>query len=89
MSILEVIIVGITILVGTRIILRILFGDDIVKEYWKNRGYKAGYDDGHMNTRMYFSIYKELPSTNWTARQVGKHLNTREKLLAATQERDE
>ena len=89
MSILEIIIVGITVLVGTRIILQVLLGDKIVNEHWLNQGYKSGYYDGQMNIRMYFSIYNKLPSTDWVAHQLGKQLNTREKLLAATQGSDE
>jgi len=86
MNILEIILTGILILVGTSIVFRVLFKDSITKPYWTQQGYKSGYEDSQTNIRMYFSIYEKLPSTIWVVKQSGNTINTREKLLEATQE---
>jgi len=73
-------------LVGTSIVFRVLFKDSITKPYWTQQGYKSGYEDSQTNIRMYFSIYEKLPSTTWVGKQSGTQINTRAKLMAATQE---
>ena len=82
----EYILIGIGILVGINIILRLIYGDTITGKYWRQKGYNRGYNDGSVNTRMYMGIYNELPTTRWVQLQMGKTLDTREKLLKASQE---
>ena len=82
----EYILIGIGILVGSNIILRLIYGDTVTGKYWRQKGYNRGYEDGSMNTRMYMGVYHELPTTHWVKNQKGKLLDTRDKILEASQE---
>ena len=42
----EIIIIGICILVGTHIILRLMFGETVTAKHYRRRGYEKGYRDG-------------------------------------------
>ena len=45
----EIIIIGICILVGTHIILRLLFGETVTAKHYRRKGYEKGYRDGLAN----------------------------------------
>ena len=79
----EIIIIGIAILVGTNIILRLIYGDTITGKYWRKKGYDKGYRDGSTNVKMYYTMKKTLPSVSWINSQSGNHLNSRPKIDAA------
>ena len=85
----DYILIGIAILVGSYIVLRLLYGETITGKYWKEKGYNRGYKDGSLNTRMYMGIYNELPTTHWVTQQMWKTLDTREKLLDASKETEQ
>jgi len=76
----EYIFIGIAILVGSRIVLQLIYGDTVTGKYHRRRGYKKGYRDGSTNVKMYFTMKKTLPSVNWIDSQSGKHLNSRSKI---------
>ena len=82
----EIIFIGICILVGTNIILRLIYGDTVTGKYWRKRGYDKGYRDGSTNVKMYFTMKHVLPSVNWIKAQSGKHLDSRPKIDAALEE---
>lgn len=44
-------------------------------------GYHCGYKDGAINAKMYFSVAREIPTTDWLDSHKGKRLDTREKIL--------
>ena len=79
----EIIIIGIAILVGSNIVLRLIYGDKATGKYWRKRGYDKGYRDGSTNVKMYYTMKKTLPSVSWLNFQSGNHLNSRPKIDAA------
>ena len=84
----EIIFIGITILVGANIVLRLIYGDTVTGKYWRKKGYDKGYRDGATNVKMYHAIKKTLPSINWINAQSGKHLNSRPKIDEALKEEE-
>jgi len=84
----EIIFIGICILVGTHIILRLMFGETVTAKHYRKRGYEKGYRDGSTNVKMYFSIKKTLPNAHWIASQSGNHLDSRLKIDAALKEEE-
>ena len=76
----EIIFIGICILVGSNVVLRLIYGETITGKYWRKKGYEKGYRDGTTNVKMYFSLKQTLPSTHWLKTHSGTWINTREKL---------
>ena len=84
----EIIFIGICILVGTHIILRLMFGETVTAKHYRRAGYAKGYRDGSTNVKMYFTMKKTLPSTGWINSQSGNYLNSRPKIDAALKEEE-
>jgi hypothetical protein len=78
----EIILIGSSILIISNVILRVLFKDKLLN-YLKGKEYKQGYMNGYSNTKLYFRIFSQLPSNQWLNNQIYKDLSTREKLLKA------
>ena len=77
---LEIIIIGSSILIISNIFLRVLFRDELIRDI-KNREYARGYMKGCHNTKLYFQIFSKLPSTQWLNNNIYVDLSTREKFL--------
>ena len=79
---LEIILIGSSILIISNIFLRVLFKNELIRDI-KNREYTRGYMKGCHNTKLYSQIFSELPSTQWLNNNIYVDLSTREKFLNA------
>tara|TARA_B100000749_G_C17979628_1_gene282645 strand:- start:39 stop:299 length:261 start_codon:yes stop_codon:yes gene_type:complete len=84
----EFIFIGVAILVGANIVLRLIYGDTVTGKYWRKKGYDKGYRDGSTNVKMYYTMKDTLPSVSWIEAQSGKHLNSRSKIDDALKEEE-
>jgi len=77
----EIILIGSSILVISNVLLRFLFKDKVAN-HTKAREYEEGYRRGYLHTKLYFQIFSELPSNQWLNNRINMNLSTREKLLS-------
>jgi len=78
----EIILIGSSILVISNVLLRILFRDKLIS-FLKRQEYERGYMKGCHNTKLYSQIFSQLPSTQWLNNNIYVDLSTREKFLKA------
>ena len=77
----EIILIGSSILVISNILLRFLFKDKVTN-LTRTREYEEGYRRGYLHTKLYFQIFAKLHSNQWLNNQIKMNLSTREKLLS-------
>tara|TARA_R100001594_G_C3855681_1_gene219606 strand:+ start:48 stop:311 length:264 start_codon:yes stop_codon:yes gene_type:complete len=76
----EIILIGSSILVISNVLLRFLFKDKATN-ISRAREYEEGYRRGYSHTKLYFQIFSKLPSNQWLNDRIHMDLSTRRKLL--------
>tara|TARA_R110002012_G_scaffold299581_1_gene498767 strand:+ start:363 stop:626 length:264 start_codon:yes stop_codon:yes gene_type:complete len=77
----EIILIGSSILVISNVLLRFLFKDKVAN-LTRTKEYEEGYRRGCLHTKLYSQIFSELPSNQWLNNRINMNLSTREKLLS-------